>query len=158
PRKRSQDIFYLGSRYVLAMPAKRIAEPVDELRVLAADITHQIAGVEPGIAFLEDVAKDRRFAFGRVGIAVEGPFLADFTEQQPGFAFICLEHESLAVTQGSILVQVVTDDGIGGRGETYGVVEIEDIGKADVAFAGGIELGNTPNTEALFEFVPDRRA
>src|SRR5690606_17469351 len=53
------DLLDFGGGNVLALPAEGIAQAVDELRMTEADVTHHVAGVEPGITFLEHVAENR---------------------------------------------------------------------------------------------------
>ena len=43
-------------RDIFAFPAKRVSDPVDKIEKAALVLAHQIAGAEPGIARLEDVA------------------------------------------------------------------------------------------------------
>src|SRR5690606_36144454 len=41
------------------------------------------------------------------------------------------------------------------RGEANGIVHVEQVGEADVALRGGIELSDLLNAEALLEGLPD---
>ncbi len=61
----------LRGRDVLALPAKGVADPVDEVEIAAAVAPHQVAGAEPGVLRLEHAAQDLGRGRRRVGIAVE---------------------------------------------------------------------------------------
>ncbi|MDT4838011.1 hypothetical protein FQZ97_717550 [compost metagenome] len=126
--------------------------------MLAADAAHQVTGVEPGIPLLEHITEDRRFALGRVGVTVEGPLGADLADQETRFAPGHFLEETAVVAQGTVVLQVVADDGEGGRGEAHRIVEIEHVGEADIAFAGGVELHHPLDAEARLELRPDGRA
>ena len=54
----------LRGRNVLALPAKSVADPVDEIEIAALVAPHQVAGAEPGVARREDVAQDLPLAVG----------------------------------------------------------------------------------------------
>ena len=47
-----------GGRHVLALPAKGVADAVDEIEEAAGILAHEIAGAVPGVAALEHVAQD----------------------------------------------------------------------------------------------------
>src|SRR5438445_11287971 len=66
--KRAERLGDLGRRDVLALPAERLADAMDEVVVAGLVLAHQVAGAKPGIARLEDVAKD--LALGGLGAGV----------------------------------------------------------------------------------------
>ena len=69
--KAADDLGDLGGRDVLALPAERVADAVDEIEIAVGVLAHEIAGAEPGIALLEHVAQNLRRVVGGVGIAFE---------------------------------------------------------------------------------------
>ena len=149
------DPFHLGGGDVLAFPAKGVAQPVHKLGVLEPDVAHQVAAVEPGVALLEDVGQDAFLSLFRVGVPVEGGLVGDLANEQASFAFAYTNHAAFAVANGRLVFLVVSDDGVREGAHPHRVVEIEQVGKADVALAGGIELHDLGNSEALFEGFPD---
>src|SRR5947209_18201047 len=60
-----------GGRDVLALPAKRIADAIDEIEITALVLLHEIAGAEPGVTFAEHVAQNLLVGGGLISIAVE---------------------------------------------------------------------------------------
>src|SRR5206468_6525888 len=65
-------VVHLARRDVLALPAERVADPVDEMEVALFIAQHEIARAEPGIAFGKDVAQHLLLGLGRVGVTLEG--------------------------------------------------------------------------------------
>src|SRR5690349_8554597 len=65
------DLADLGCRDVLALPAERAADPLDEIEEALLVPAHEIAGTEPGVAGREDVAKHFLGAFLLAGVALE---------------------------------------------------------------------------------------
>src|SRR5438046_790068 len=56
--ERSDRLFDLGRRYVLALPTEGIADAVDKIEIAVRVLAHEIAGAEPSVALLEHVAQD----------------------------------------------------------------------------------------------------
>src|SRR3546814_9698475 len=67
---------------VLAFPAEGVANPVNELDMRVALITNQIAGVEPAIAGLENIAQQFRVRTFLIGVAIERRAFGHFGDQQ----------------------------------------------------------------------------
>ncbi len=132
--KTVQNLFHFGGGHVFAFPAEGIAQTIHELRMAEADIAHHVAGVEPGVALLENVTEDGFFGLLRVGVAVKWGLVGDLAEHQAGFALTHLDHVTAAVAYRLVPFLVVFDDGIADRRETHGVVEVEHIGKSYIAF------------------------
>src|SRR3954454_8428981 len=61
----------LRSRDVLALPAKGVADAVDEVEEALLVEPHQIAGAEPGIALGKDIAQDLLLGLARFGVALK---------------------------------------------------------------------------------------
>src|SRR5690606_32313725 len=70
-RKLRKGIGDLDCRYILALPAERIADTVDEIEIAVRILLHQIAGAEPAVALLLDIAENFRLRRLRIGIALE---------------------------------------------------------------------------------------
>src|SRR5581483_11446358 len=62
---------HFGGRDVLAFPAEGVANTIHEIEIAVLIAPHQVAGAEPGIADLEDVAQDLGFALGGDRVALE---------------------------------------------------------------------------------------
>src|SRR5437764_14904148 len=62
---------HLGSGDVLAFPAERVADTVDEIEIAAPVLAHEVAGTKPGVALLEHIAHTFLCGFRRAGIALE---------------------------------------------------------------------------------------
>lgn len=128
---------------------------VDELGVFEIDVVYQVVGVELGVVFFEYVVEDYCFVFGWIGVVVEWLFCIDFVDQQVDFVFVDFFYEVFGVVYWMVVFQVVVDDGVGGWGEVYCIVEIEYIGEVDVVFVGSVEFGDLLDFEVLFEFGLD---
>ena len=61
----------LRGRDVLAFPAERVADAIDEIKEAAGILAHEIAGAIPGVAAGKHVAQDLALRFRLVGIALE---------------------------------------------------------------------------------------
>src|ERR1700734_1581190 len=62
---------HLGRRHVLALPAKGVADAVDEVEKALLVPAHQVAGPPPSGARREDMAQDSLLGFGRTGVPLE---------------------------------------------------------------------------------------
>src|SRR5208337_3764137 len=49
---------HLGGSHVLALPAKGVADAVDEVEEALLVLAHQVAGPHPSVAFREHMAQD----------------------------------------------------------------------------------------------------
>ena len=61
----------LGRGHVLALPAERVADPVDEIEKSGFVHAHEIAGAKPGVARLEYIAKDLLLGVLALGVTFE---------------------------------------------------------------------------------------
>jgi hypothetical protein len=62
---------HLGGSHVLALPAKGVADAVDEVEEALLVLAHQVAGPYPSVARREDMAQDSLLGLGRTGVALE---------------------------------------------------------------------------------------
>ena len=69
--ERHQRLRDLRGRDVLALPAKGVADAIDEIIEATVVAAHQIAGAIPGVAGLEHVAEDFTLGVFCAGIALE---------------------------------------------------------------------------------------
>ena len=89
-------------RDVLALPAEGVADAVDEVEVVVGVAAQEIAGAEPGVAGLEDVAQDLAFGFLRRRVALEALHAgvlgaADAADELADLAGRALDAEALGV-------------------------------------------------------------
>ena len=77
-------------RDVLALPAKRVADAVDEIIEALGVAAHQVAGAHPGVAGREHVAQDLLFRLLRFAVALETlrGFAADAPDRLAGLAVL----------------------------------------------------------------------
>src|SRR5690606_39807943 len=57
-RRAAEDLAHLARRNVLGLPAERVAHAVDEIVVTERVLPQEVAGAEPQVALLDDVAED----------------------------------------------------------------------------------------------------
>src|SRR5271166_4601195 len=67
----AERLRHLGTRHVLALPAKGVADTVDEVEEALLVLAHQVAGPYPGVARCEDMAQDSLLGLDRTGVALE---------------------------------------------------------------------------------------
>src|SRR5690606_38415735 len=60
---------HLCRRNVFALPAERVADAIDEIRIAVFVLAHQIAGAEPRVAFVDGITLDLAFRRGIVAAA-----------------------------------------------------------------------------------------
>src|SRR5690606_8345522 len=90
----------LDCRYILALPAERIADTVDEIEIAVRILLHQIAGAEPAVALLLDIAENFRLRRLGIGIALEtvgglGRIVGDEADHLAGFVRLRLDDEAV---------------------------------------------------------------
>src|SRR5260370_25684342 len=69
--KLADRLLYLGGGYVLALPAKGVADPIDEIEISVRVLAHQVAGAKPAVALLEDIVQDLPVGLDLGGVAFE---------------------------------------------------------------------------------------
>src|SRR3984885_3642865 len=67
----AQLLRHLGGSHVLALPAKGVADAVDEVEEALLVLAHQVAGPYPSVARCEDMAQDSLLGLCRTGVALE---------------------------------------------------------------------------------------
>ncbi|UQS89339.1 hypothetical protein M5C90_28635 [Pseudomonas chlororaphis subsp. piscium] len=123
------------------------------------DIAQQVAGIEVTVPLLEHVGENHLQVLFRLGIAVQRRLVVDLRQQQALPAPGDLLHEARAVADRRTGVVGVLHQRPGRQGKAHGIVEVEHVGKANIAVAGGIQLTDMLYTETLFErpHTPGRR-
>src|SRR6185312_965491 len=106
----------LPGGYVLAFPAKSIADTVDEVEVTALIFSHQIAGSEPCVSFRKDVAKELPARRVPVGISLEPAsrkwiVSGQFTQRLACFALGATDAKAVVAPRRFTRVDVKSDDG-----------------------------------------------
>src|SRR5271154_6028 len=104
----------LGGRHILALPAERVANPVDEIVEPALVAAHKIAGAKPCVAVDEHVAQDLSFCGGLVRIAFEaaggvGSVAEYLTDGLAGFVGRTADAETFVVAYRLFLIQIELD-------------------------------------------------
>src|SRR5262245_5931579 len=61
----------LAGRHVFALPAERVADPVDEVEIAVAVSAHQVAGAKPDVALFEYVTQDLVLVLRACGVSLE---------------------------------------------------------------------------------------
>src|SRR5260221_13987904 len=56
--KLTERLRHFGGRYILALPAERVADPIDKIEITLCVFSHQIAGAKPRVSTFEYVAQD----------------------------------------------------------------------------------------------------
>src|ERR1700722_9490332 len=153
-----------GGRDVLAFPAKRIADTVDEIMEAARVHPHQIAGAIPGVAWLEHVAQDLALGVFGAGIALEVAAAlrcaANSAERFARFAGDAAQAASMAVAHRRTRHIVEFD-----QHQRKAMLEkwrhaadsagfALDIVERDVAFGRRIEFQNPGNPKPRLEALP----
>src|SRR5262245_59817062 len=64
-------LFDFGGGHVFALPAKGVADAVDEIEIAVRILAHEVAGSEPHVAFLDHVVQYFLFGFRGCRIAFE---------------------------------------------------------------------------------------
>ena len=95
---------------VLALPAKSVADAIDE-RVEAVGVaTHEIAGSHPRVSRLEDVAQDFLFRLDGFAVALEtsGGIFADASQGLADFAVGAALAKTVGASRGHLRIVVET--------------------------------------------------
>src|SRR6201986_1507187 len=72
-RTTSHGLVHLRSRDVLSLPAKGVADPVDEMKKALLIEPHQVAGTKPGVTLGPDVTQDLPLGLRGIGLASKPP-------------------------------------------------------------------------------------
>src|SRR5580704_9659191 len=155
-----------AARDILALPAKRIADAIDEIEIAAGVGAHQIAGAVPGVAALKYVAQDFFLRFRGAGIALEfgsglSRAIVDSADRLARFAG-GTTHAKPALVAGRLLRR-----GIGfyqrqrkamgeeRRHAADGADFAFDVVERNIALGRRIELQDPWDGEPVLEFLPN---
>ncbi|MCY1447459.1 hypothetical protein D9M71_640820 [compost metagenome] len=119
-----------------------------------SDVAQQVAGVEVAVTLDEHVVQHDFFGLVRVGVTIQRCLVVDPGQEQPLLALADLAHETIGAAGRRTAVMVIRRQLPGHQRKTHGIVEIEDVGKADVAVTGGIQLADMLDREACLELGP----
>src|SRR5258708_5795248 len=151
---------------VLALPAVGVADPVDEIEVAVGVGLHQVAGGEPGVALLEDVAQDLLLRRGLVHVAgvLAAGVAADLADAFADLAGAGLYAEPVQAPDRLLGLHVELHQadvelfaqplGRAANG-AFAAIEVEH---RDIAFRRAVELEDLGDVEALLHHRPDVRA
>src|SRR5713226_2579294 len=164
-RKRGDRLRHFRGRHVLTLPAERVAEAVDEIKIAVRVPAHQVARCEPRIALLEHVAKDLLFGFRPAGVAVETTAraryaLADSADRLPDLVRRAANAKSPFVAHGMTRfdVELYQCGGKAMRQEGGNVPDRArlalDIEQRNVAFGRSVEFQDLRDAEPGLELVP----
>ncbi len=157
-----------GRRHILAFPAKRIADPIDEIEITLRVPAHQIARSKPGIALRESAAQNFPLVGGRFGIALEAARRARGVVENAADRFADLARRAFDAAAGGIAKRFLRKDveadelddefvfhpGRNAPDRTALRVEID---QHDIAFGRGVEFENAARREARCKGSPDVR-
>ena len=119
------DLTDFVGRNVFRLPAEGIADTINKLIVritkrktdlFLGEFSDQVAGVEPCVAFLENITKDFLFGGFFVRVAFKWSFRIDVSYAKPGFASSNRNALTYFIPQNFVSIDVVFDQGnAGGR-------------------------------------------
>ena len=114
PGRRSDHIRHLEGGDILALPAERVADAIDEGVVPGRIDPHEITGAEPGVALREDIPQNLALGFACIGIAFEpSRGIATVANAPDGLArfsgFRC-NAEPVCAAQGDTIVGIKLHD------------------------------------------------
>jgi hypothetical protein len=154
-----------AGRDVLALPAKSVADAIDEMEEALLVEPHQVAGAEPGVALGEHVAQNFLFGLARVGIALETPTAsvrrADAADGFAAFAARAGDAKAVITTKRCAALGVDLDD----RGREAMRQQRRDaadradlaldIVEREIAFGRRVKFEDARDREAGLELLPD---
>src|SRR2546426_1773626 len=164
---RAQHLGDLGRRDVLALPAERVAEAIDEVEVAFVVPSHKIARPEPGVVRLEHVAENLSLGGVRARVAFEPRAdvdrirrdlpdrLADLVGTTPTTEPLRVAHRLRARVEGHERGRESMRQKWGNPANGGGLAV--DIEERDVALGRRVELEDSRNAEPTLEGGPDVR-
>src|SRR5262245_20841348 len=160
-RRAAQHVGNLLRGDVLALPAKRVADAIDEVVVPIGVAAQQVAGPEPRVAGLEHVAQQLALGGRTVGVAVvlHGAGQADLAEQLAWLVGRAGDGAALRTARDvsrrmieSHQRHLVLEQRMGLAHRADAAVQVLE---RDVALRGAIHLDDARDAEALLERRPD---
>src|SRR5262245_447467 len=160
-RRAAQHVGNILRGDVLALPAKRVADAIDEVVVPIGVAAQQVAGPEPRVAGLEHVAQQLALGGRTVGVAVvlHGAGQADLAEQLAWLVGRAGDGAALRTARDvarrmieSHQRHLVLEQRMGLAHRADAAVQVLE---RDVALRGAIHLDDARDAEALLERRPD---
>src|SRR5262245_30925728 len=156
---------HLGGSHVLALPAKGVADAVDEVEEALLVLAHHVAGPYPSIARCEDLAQDFLLGLGRTGVPLEPAagarrIVLHLADRFAGLVDAGANAESILVAGRLAPVEVEGDQG---RREAVRQIwgNVADgsrlalhVEQRDTSLRGRIKLEDLRDAEALLERLP----
>src|SRR5438874_918093 len=164
---RTKHLGDLGRRYVLTLPAERVADAIDEVEIAFGVPSHEIARPEPGVIRLEHVAEDLLLGGVDTRVTFEPRAHVHAIRQDLSDRFADLVR--IATTTESPLVADRLAAGVEpyecGRGSVRqkrgaaanGGGLTVDVEERDVALRRRVELQDSRNAEPILQLGPDVR-
>src|SRR2546430_6645295 len=155
----------LRGRHILALPAERVTDTVDEVEIASRVPSHQVTGAEPGVARLEHAAEDLFLRRLPAGVPLEATahargILRDPADRLADFVRAAANAESSRVAGGPVSLDIELHDrhresmGEKRRNTADGAGLGLDDEQRDVAFGRSIEFQDPRNAESALEGVP----
>src|SRR5262245_11985543 len=155
----------LGGRDVLALPAKGVADAVDEIEEALLVPAHQVAGPYPGVARCEDMAQDSLLGLGRTGVALEPAagarrIVLHLADRLTGLVDAAANTETVLVANRLAFVEVEGDQR---RREAVPQIrgDVADgsglalhVEQRDASLGGSVKLEDLRDAEALLKRLP----
>src|ERR1700756_2064546 len=165
PMAIAKAVIDLAGRDILALPAKGIADTIDEIEEALLVLPHQIAGAKPGIALREDIAQDFPVGLACVGIALEAAAAlirgADTPDRFADLVASGCDAKPVIAAPGITALGVDLDDRGGKkmRQQRRNAADRTnlalDIGEGKNAFGGGVKSQDARHGKAFLERFPD---
>src|SRR5262249_36610220 len=156
---------HLGGSHVLALPAKGVADAVDEVEEALLVLAHQVAGPYPGVARREAGAQDLRLCPGRRGVALEPAagarwIVLHLADRRAGLVDAAADTETGLVAGRLACVEVEGDQRrreavpqIGGNVADGSGLALH-VEQRDASLRGSVKLEDLRDAEALLERLP----
>ncbi len=161
-REDGDRLGHFARRDVLALPAERVADAVDEEVVAERVAAQEVAGAEPGVALCEDVAQDFLLGVRALRVALEAAaFFVDHADRLAHLVGLAFDAEAVGsahrllvfdVEEHEARLQRVAHVVRNASDRTDDAVEIDE---RDVAFGRAVELDDARDAEARLEGRPD---
>src|SRR5207248_7589318 len=164
-----ERLFDFGGRHVLALPAERIADAIDEIEIPVLVLAHEVAGAEPKVALRKRVVQDLVIGLFVARIAFEarsrlGRVLEYLADNLAGLVDRAFNAKTGGVAHRLAALYVEAHD-LGreacsnppGYPPDCALLAIE-IEQGDVPLRCAVKLDDLGDSEPLFEGPPDLRS
>src|SRR5437588_11111200 len=140
-----------SGRDVLALPAERVADAIDEIEITALVLLHKIAGAEPGVTFAEHVAQNLLVGCDLIRIAVEPVrrllgIVQNLAEDFAGFPRCAFDAEPIRTAYRLLPFDIEANDLDAEsalepfRYATHGAAHRIEIEQGDIAFCSAVKF------------------